>query len=76
MAVQLPISYETLLTLVEQLPAEQQQDLLHRLQTKQPPHQKLSKEEWIALFESLKIDTPIGEGFTLNREDWYDDEEL
>jgi len=75
MVVQLPISYETLLRLVEQLPEEEQQDLLRRLQIK-TQRRKLTKEEWIALFDSIKIDTPIGEGFSLNREDWYDDEDL
>jgi len=31
MAVQLPISYETLVVLVEQLPEDQQRDLMRRL---------------------------------------------
>jgi len=75
MTVQLPISYQTLVSLVEQLPAEQQQDLLHRLQEK-AKQQALSKQEWSALFDSIKIDTPIGEGFSLDRKDWYDDESL
>jgi hypothetical protein len=75
MAVQLPISYETLLRLVEQLPEDAQQDLLRRLQVR-TQQRKLTKEEWDTLFDSIKIDIPIGAGFSLNREDWYDDEDL
>jgi len=75
MAVQLTIPYETLLTLVEQLPAEKQRDLLHRLEVK-VRQSKLTKAQWTALFESIIIHTPISEEFSFNREDWYDDEVL
>jgi hypothetical protein len=35
---------------------------------------QLSYEEWKALFDSMKDDTPIVADFSPRREDWYDDE--
>ena len=73
MAVQLNIPYETLVTLVEQLPAKQQQDLLVRLlqTTKTRP---LSKEEKQALFHASILSVPVNEAPSIRREDWYDDD--
>lgn len=73
MAVQLDIPYETLITLVEQLPPEQQHNLLVRLlqTTKTRP---LSKEERQALFHASILDVPVNEAPSIRREDWYDDD--
>ena len=73
MAVQLNIPYETLVTLVEQLPEEQQQDLLRRLLDKARTRQ-LSKEERKAVFESMTVDLgAVSSAYSDRREDWYDD---
>ncbi|MEW6579891.1 MAG: hypothetical protein AB1435_11945 [Chloroflexota bacterium] len=73
MAVQLNIPYETLVTLVEQLPAKQQQDLLVRLlqTTRTRP---LSREEKLALFHASILSVPVNEAPSIRREDWYDDD--
>lgn len=73
MAVQLTIPYETLVNLIEQLPPDEQEDLLHRLQER-TQRRTVSPEEWAQVFDSLKISAPVGENFSLEREDWYDDD--
>lgn len=72
MAVQLDISYETLVALIEQLPMQQKQDLLIRLleTTRARP---LSKEEKLALYHASILDAPMNEEPSPRREDWYDD---
>lgn len=73
MTVQLTISYETLLELVKQLPEDQQQDLIRHL----PGHgraEELTASDRIRLLRSVQVDRPLDEGFSLRREDWYDDE--
>lgn len=73
MAVQLNIPYETLVTLVEQLPAQQQQELLvHLLQSTR--ERSLSKEEKQTLFHNSILNAPVNEAPSLRREDWYDDD--
>jgi hypothetical protein len=70
MAVQLKIPYETFLELVDQLPPEQQQDLLlHLLEKKQS--QQLNKEEKMALYHASILSVPINEEPSIRREDWY-----
>ena len=73
MAVQLSIPYETLVELIDQLPAKQRQALLTRLlgttQTRQ-----LSKEEKHALFHASILNVPVNEAPSIRREDWYDDD--
>jgi hypothetical protein len=73
MTVQLPIPYETLVTLIDQLPAQQQQDLLVHLLDKAKTRQ-LSKEEKRALFHASILDIPVNEEPSIRREDWYDDD--
>lgn len=73
MAVQLTIPYETLVGLVEQLPPEERQDLLHRLQ-ENPNRVLLTGAAWDAAFRSLLIDTPVSDDFPIRRADWYDDD--
>lgn len=73
MAVKLTIPYETLVALVEQLPADEQRDLLHRIQER-AERRPLSDEEWQATFQSLLIDRPLVGSIPLRRSDWYDDD--
>ena len=73
MAVQLTIPYETLVELVEQLPPEEQRNLLHRLQERMR-QQALSDEEWQAAFRSLMIHAQVSDDFPIRRADWYDDD--
>lgn len=74
MAVQLTIPYETLVALVEQLPADEQRDLLHRLQGR-AGQQSLTEREWQATFQSLILDRPLVGPVPLQRTEWYDDDE-
>ena len=71
MAVQLDISYETLVALVEQLPPEQQADLIARLSNKQP---SMTIDAWIERLNSAVLDIPIKEIPSIWREDRYDDD--
>lgn len=65
MAVQLTIPFETLVELVEQLPEEQQRDLVDRVQHKTVKPAHLSEQ--LLVFDVG--DWP--EGLTLRREDEY-----
>ena len=69
MSVQLPISYETLLKLVEQLPEAQQRDLLIQLQ-KRVGQRELSAEDKKRLLRAMQIDRPVNEVPSPRREDW------
>jgi hypothetical protein len=71
MAVQLDISYETLAALVEQLPPEQQADLIERLSNKQP---SMTVDAWIERLNGAVLDIPIKEIPSIRREDWYDND--
>lgn len=73
MTVRLEIPYETLVKLVEQLPDEQQRDLLRHLQ-QATQRQKLTSDEWVALLRSAQNDRPVREEPSIRREDWYDDD--
>lgn len=73
MAVQLTIPCETLVELVEQLPPEERQDLLHRLQ-EHPGRELPTGAAWDAAFRSLLIDAPVSDDFPTRRADWYDDD--
>ncbi|GAB1422305.1 hypothetical protein MASR2M15_25310 [Anaerolineales bacterium] len=73
MAVQLNIPYETLLNLIDQLPAEQKRDLLSHL-LKQADDHKLTAEEKIALYHASILHHAVNEEPSVRREDWYDDE--
>jgi hypothetical protein len=68
MAVQLTIPYETLVELVEQLPEEQQRDLVARVQHKVAKHNRFSEQ--LLVFDVG--DWP--QGITLRREDEYGDD--
>jgi hypothetical protein len=73
MMVQLNIPYETLVTLVEQLPDVKQRDLMLRLQSRMEP-QRLTVADKLALLESAQIHTPVNEEPSPRRADWYDDD--
>jgi hypothetical protein len=74
MAVQLDISYETLVSLVEKLPNEQQHDLLLRLLVKSK-NEPLTVDDRLALLDSMVVDLgPVLPGYSDRREDWYGDD--
>lgn len=66
------ISYEAIARLAEQLPPEAQKALIVHLQ-EIAKQRELSFEEWKAILDSLKIQTPIMGEFSDRRSDWYDD---
>lgn len=74
MTVQLDIPYHTLLSLVEQLPDEQQYDLLQRLLAKSKARH-LSMDERLKVLDSLVIDSDVViTDYSDRREDWYGDD--
>lgn len=75
MAVQLTIPYETLVTLVDQLPEEQKAELLRKLLQNLKPAE-LSAEDKVRLLKAIQSNTPLAEGaeFSDRREDWYGDD--
>ena len=74
MAVQLNIPYETLIELVEQLPEQQQKDLIARLLTDYAQQRPLTAEEKIQLLDAAKLSMPVNEEPSIRREDWYGDD--
>lgn len=74
MALRLPIEYEQLLELVEQLSEEQQRDLTKRLLARQAQQRPLTIEEKLKLLDAVKLDVAINEEPSVRREDWYDDD--
>jgi hypothetical protein len=74
MALQLPIRYEQLVELVEQLSEEQQKDLIKRLLTRQAQQRPLTVEEKLKLLDAVKLDVAIKEEPSIRRVDWYDDD--
>lgn len=78
MTLQLPIRYEQLVELVDQLSEEQQQDLMKRLlrrdMTRHAQQRPLTVEEKLRLLDAIKLDVAINEEPSIRRVDWYDDE--
>lgn len=65
--------YQEVVRLAEQLSIEERQALIEHLQ--KPPDRSLSFEEKQRLLQSMIISTPLANGFSLKREDWYGDDE-
>lgn len=74
MALKLPVHYEQLIELVEQLSEEQQNDLIARLLTRQAQHRPLSVDEKIRLLDAMKLDVAVREEPSVRRVDWYGDD--
>lgn len=74
MALQLPIRYEQLVELVEQLSEEQQKDLIKRLLTRQAQQRPLTVEEKLKLLDAVKLNVAINEEPSIRRVDWYGDD--
>jgi hypothetical protein len=78
MALQLPIRYEQLVELVEQLSEEQQKDLMKRLLTRDvtrlAQQRQLTVEEKLKLLDAVKLDITINEEPSIRRVDWYNDD--
>jgi hypothetical protein len=62
------IPFETLVEIVDQLPIEQQQMLLHHIQGRSHPNGQ-SVEEKIRLLRSAQIDVPVNQEPSPRRED-------
>ncbi len=73
MTVYLNIPFETLVELVEQLPAEQQQDLLRRLRARDRG-KSLTLDETMRLLRTAQLDVAVNQEPPARREDWYDDD--
>lgn len=69
----LNIPFETLVELVEQLPVEQQQILIERLQER-IPHNGQSVAEKLRKLRSIQVDVKVNQEPSPRREDWYDDD--
>jgi hypothetical protein len=74
MALQLPIRYEQLIEVVEQLSEDQQKDLVKRLLTRQAHQRPLTVEEKLKLLDAVKLDAAVNEEPSIRRADWYDDD--
>jgi hypothetical protein len=61
MALQLPIQYEQLIELVEQLSEEQQKDLIKRLLTRSTQQHPLTIEEKLKLLDVAKLHVAVNE---------------
>lgn len=73
MLVHLPIPYETLVELVDQLPKAQQTALIQHLQ-EVVQGSNLTKEEKKALLKASFRNIPLNQEPSIRREDWYDDD--
>ena len=71
----LDVTYEEVVRLAEQLPADEQVALAEHLQELAQQRQ-LGVDERLALFESMMVDLgPVAPDFSFSREDWYGDDE-
>lgn len=66
-------TYDEMIRNVEHLTPEVRQGLIVYLQ-ECAKHRELSFDEWVILFDSIKINIPVGPNFSDRREDWYDDD--
>ena len=73
MTVHLDIPFETLAELIEQLPVEQQQDLVRRIQQR-AQSRRLSAGEKMRRLRAAQIDSAVNQEPSPRREDWYDDD--
>lgn len=74
MALQLPIGYEQLVELIEQLSEEQQKDLIKRLLTRQAQQRSLTVAEKLKLLDAVKLNVVVNEEPSIRRVDWYADD--
>jgi restriction endonuclease S subunit len=67
------VTLEEVLKMAEQLSTQDRNILIEHLQ-EQARQRKLTKDEWLALFDSMKYNVPVAEGWSDKREDWYSDD--
>ena len=72
MTADFTLSFDAIVELVEQLPIEQKQLLLHPLQG-HFQHNSLSVEEKMRLLRAAQVDVKVIQEPSPRREDWYDD---
>jgi dihydroneopterin aldolase len=73
MAVQLTISYETLVELIEQLSEAEQKALIERLLSDRQAA-TLTRAERLAAYHASIMSIPLREEPSIRRENWYDDD--
>jgi len=73
MSEQSNIPFETLVGLVEQLPVEQQEQLVRLIQVRRHAN-ALSVTEKMQLLASAQVDRKVNEEPSPRREDWYSDD--
>lgn len=73
MTGQTKIPFEALVQLVEELPIEQQERLIERVQG-HIKRNNLTVAEKIALLRSIQIDSRVIQDPSPRREDWYNDD--
>jgi hypothetical protein len=74
MALQLPIKYEQLIELVEQLSEDQQKDLITRLLTR---NKLQTPSDRLVVFQSMSLNLgQVLTGYSDHRADWYNEDRL
>ncbi len=72
MTIQLNISYEELVELVDQMPEQEQQKLMLRLQERTQSREQMVAEK-IARLRSVQVPAKVNQEPSVRREDWYGD---
>jgi hypothetical protein len=67
------VTYDKVVELADQLTPDERQALIAYLQERSKQHE-LTSSQWNMLFDAMKISVPLGDTFSLRREDWYDDD--
>ena len=73
MTIHLPLQFEQVVDLVEQLSEQQQQILIQRLLARNTEMRPLTPAEKIRLFDASKLHNRVLETPSPRRVDWYDD---
>lgn len=71
------VTYEAVVKQAEQLTPQEQQALIEHLQAHTQEAEQdaeLDFDTWLAIFNSLKISTPVLKDFSNRRVDWYNDD--
>jgi hypothetical protein len=74
MSVQLPLQYEQVIGLVDQLTLDEQQALIQHLLVKNVTKRSLTIDEKLALLDAMRVTGAILEEPSIRREDWYGDD--
>ena len=72
--LRLNLDYEQIISLVEQLPHEEQQRLAVHILAHPATESEMSVAEKLQLLDSIKMNLRFKEEPSIRREDWYDDD--